>query len=530
MDRYISSLGLAVANSWRARHVTPPSQMFGANGIRLGPDGQLYVAEAFGGRVSAIDLDTKTVRTVCEVGGPIVAPDDIAFDTQGHMYVPDVMIARVCVRAPNGVVSVLAGDLPCANGITVHQDRIFMDECRPNGRLMELFKNGDAPRPVAQDLPCPNAFSVGPDGYHYFPVLTANEIWRVAIAGGRPEKFAGDLGVPLAVKFNSKGELISVQGRTGEVLSFNLRSGARTLIAKLRPGLDNLEVTADDRLFVSHYNDGSVTEILANGEACPLTRPGFLGPYGLAFAEDGLLYAADGIALSSVDADGTCSVVGHRMDGKLPGWVRGLARGANGTLVVTTAEGVVATYHPQTHETIVHQRGLHELYGVVRRPDGAVVVAEGAEGRLLEVSELETSVLARGLARPTGVAAGADGALYVCEADRGRVVCIVGNRVATLVEGLAEPHGVAIANGALFVVDVGSRKLIAHTLATGETETIASYLPVGSPPGTRAHLQPGIPERIPGPLSPFSGIAIGDDGVIYVAGNGDGSVLAICRS
>jgi len=107
---------------------------------------------------------------------------------------------------------------------------------------------------------------------------------------------------------------------------------------------------------------------------------------------------------------------------------------------------------------------------------------------------------------------------------------VFGNRVTTVIEGLAEPHGVAVQNGMLFVVDVGTRKLIAHVLATGKTETIVSFLPVGSPPGTRAHVQPGIPQRIPGPLSPFAGVAIGSDGVIYVTGNGDGSVLAVHRT
>ena len=34
---------------------------------------------------------------------------------------------------------------PCANGITVHQGRLFINECREGGRLMELDLNGGAP-------------------------------------------------------------------------------------------------------------------------------------------------------------------------------------------------------------------------------------------------------------------------------------------------------------------------------------------------------------------------------------------------
>jgi hypothetical protein len=37
----------------------------------------------------------------------------------------------------------------------------------------------------------------------------------------------------------------------------------------------------------------------------------------------------------------------------------------------------------------------------------------------------------------------------------------------------------------------------------------------------------GVPDLIPGPLSPFAGLTVGRDGTIYVAGDGEGSVLAL---
>ena len=76
-------------------------------------------------------------ETISPVGGPIVAPDDIAFDSHDVMYVTEVMSARVSARSKNGDVRVIADNVPAANGITVHQDRVFMDECRPGGRLFE---------------------------------------------------------------------------------------------------------------------------------------------------------------------------------------------------------------------------------------------------------------------------------------------------------------------------------------------------------------------------------------------------------
>ncbi len=530
-DRRAAAPSFALARGWRARALMPPSALFGANGVKLGPDGRLYVAEAFGSRISAIDVDSREVTTICDIGASIVAPDDMAFDSRGVMYVPDVMSARVSARMPNGEVRVVAGDLPCANGITVHQDRIFMDECRPGGRLAEIFLDGSAPRVIAEALPAPNALAVGPDGLLYFPLVTEGEIWRVAPAGGAPERFAGGLGVPTAVKFDGKGALLSVQAATGELLRFDLRTGARTVLARLRPGLDNLDVAADGRIFVSHYIDGGVEEVLADGRESPLSPPGLLGPYGVAAAPDGGVYLCDGLSLVVVARDGTRRAAGHRMDGAFPGWVRGIALAGEGFVVVTTAEGRLVRYHPDTHAMETLASGLQEAMDVAIAADGAVMLTEAGSGSLVAVGKDGKRVLASELERPMGLALGGDGVAYVAEANAGRVVAVdAAGGVTALMNGLVEPHGVAIVDRTLFALDVGTRRLLACDLAGREVEIVATGLPVGSPPGTLAPVLPGIPQRIPGPLSAFAGLAAGMDGTLYLSANGAGAAIAFMRS
>lgn len=527
-NRRTNPLALAVATGWTVRSLTPPSALFGANGIRLGPDGRLYVAEAFGNRISAIDIESRLISTVCEVGNPIVAPDDMAFDSHGIMYVPDVMSARVCARMPNGEIRVVAPDMPCANGITVHQDRVFMDECRPGGRLAEIFADGSSPRILAENLPAPNALAVGPDGYLYFPLVTESEIWRVPLRGGAPERFVGNLGVPTAVKFDRSGHLVTVQAATGEVLRFSLQTGGRTVLARLRPGLDNLDIAPDGRIFVSHYIDGGVEEVLRDGTEVSLAPPGMLGPYGIDVTADGTVYLCDGLSLIAIGSDGTRRAVGHRMDGCFPGWVRGIADGADGFLLVTTAEGSLSRYHPETHVIEELAAGLQEAMDVAAGLDGAVLVTEAGSGCLIAIDGRAKRVVARGLARPMGLALGSDGTAYVAEAGAGRVVMIdAGGNATPVIEGLVEPHGVAIVGETLFVVDVGSRRLIAFATDSSSPQVIATGLPVGSPPGTVARVQPGIPDRIPGPLSAFAGLASGSDGTIYISANGAGTVIAV---
>src|SRR5229473_2076395 len=491
-SRYSQPAGATAAAGWKLTQLTQPSVLFGANGMRIGPDGRLYVAQAFGSQVSAIDIASGAVTTISRIGGPIVGPDDLAFDSRGTLYLTEVMSERVCARSPNGDVRIIADNVPGANGITAWHDRLYMDECRHDGRLFELFPDGRAPRQLADKLPLPNALSVGPDGKLYFPAIGANEIWRVSPEGGTPEKFAGDLAVPTAVKFDSKGFLLSTQGQSGEILRFDVQSGEKRVRAKVRPGIDNLALTADDRLFLSHFTDGGVAEIMPDGSERRLVGPGFLGPMGLAIGDDGTIYAADGISMAAVAADGATRRVGMLFDGQFPGFVRGVARGANGSLVVTTSAGDVTSYHPVTHAMDVLATGLHEIYGVAAGTDGSVFVAEGGEGRVVQLD--------------------ASGA------------------ATEVVGGLKEPQGLAISGDTLYVVDAGAHELIALSLRTKQRETVASNLGVGAPPGVVPKVLAGVPGLLPGPLRPFAGIAVAANGRVYLAADGEGSVIAFNRA
>jgi streptogramin lyase len=68
---------------------------------------------------------------------------------------------------------------------------------------------------------------IGPDGMSYFPVIGANEIWRIDPEGGEPQRVAVDLAVPSAVKFDSDGYIVSTQVQSGQVLRIDPRTGDR---------------------------------------------------------------------------------------------------------------------------------------------------------------------------------------------------------------------------------------------------------------------------------------------------------------
>jgi sugar lactone lactonase YvrE len=522
--RYPDPRAPSLAEGWTLERLTPPSRLYGANGLRTGSDGRIYVAQVSGSQISALDLATGRFETISPLGGDIVAPDDLAFDANGDLYATEVMDARVCVRGRDGRTRVLREDLPSANGITFHQGRLYIDECRIGGRLMELDLDGGPPRVLLQDLPMPNALEAGPDGKLYFPLMGANEIWRIGPEGGEAERVAGELGVPDAVKFDPKGFIVSTQTHTGEVLRIDPRTGARTVLARLDPGLDNLTFVGE-RLFVSHFT-GQITEILADGGTSIASPGGLAWPLGLATGDDGELYVADGTQFYALSPGAALRSLGMLFTPGYPGPLRGLAWAGGGELVVTTTGGQVARYHPAEHASEILAEGFDQPCGVALAADGLVVAAELGAGRVISIRSGEVEELASGLREPAGVAIGPDGACLVSEAGAGRVVRLTGRGVETVLDELVRPQGMLVRDGVLYVVDAGAKALIAYDLERRTRSTIAAGLPVGPPQGVVPKPLRGLPP-FSGPQGPFAGIAAGPDGALYVSGDGEGSVLAL---
>ncbi|MBP1817219.1 SMP-30/gluconolactonase/LRE family protein [Mycobacterium sp. OAE908] len=521
--RYLAA-SPATAGGWQLERLTAPSRLFGANGLRTGPDGRVYVAQVTGSQISALDVDTGVLETVSAKGGDIIAPDDVAFDPSGNLYATEVMDGRVSVREAGGNTRVLRDDLPCANGITVHEGRLFINECRDGGRLMELDGTGSITRVLAENLPSPNAMEVGPDGMLYFPLMTANEIWRIDPNGGEPQRVAAGLGVPDAVKFDSAGFIVSTQVATGQVLRIDPRDGSQNVLAQLTPGLDNLTFVGD-RLLVSNFT-GEITEILPGGQTSTVLPGGLNWPLDLAVGDDGNLYIADGTYFYRVAADGSLETVGMLFSPGYPGFLRGVAATGAGEFVVTTSGGQVARYRPGSGETDYLATDFDQLYGVAAGPGDAVVFAELGTGRVHCVRSGSVETLASGLQDPVGVAFAPDGAPLVAESGAGRVVRLSGSSAQAMVDGLECPQGIVVVGGVLYIVDAGAKAVVAFDFDSRERRTIASGLPIGPPPGVTPKPLKGMPP-FSGPQGPFAGIAAGPDGTLYVSADGDGSVLAL---
>lgn len=525
-SRYAAPHAIDVAPGWEIERVRAPSRLFGANGLRTGPDGRVYIAQVTGSQISALDHRTGELVTASPRGGDIVAPDDVAFDADGNLYATEVMDGRVSVRDTAGRTRVLRDDVPSANGITFHRGRLFISECREGGRLLELDLAGGPPRVLCENVPSPNAMEVGPDGLLYFPVMGANEIWRVDPDGGDPQCVAGDLGVPDSVKFDAHGCLVSTQVASGQVLRLDPRSGERRLLAQLTPGLDNCTFVGEE-LLVSNFT-GEITEISPDGTTQSVLPGGLNWPLDLAVGHDGRLYIADGTYFYAALPDGSLHTAGMLFTPGYPGFLRGVTPSGPGEFVVTTSGGQVARYRPEANESEVLADGFDQLYGIALSR-GGVVFAELGTGRVLSLRSGAVGVLASGLREPVGVATDPDGACLVAEAGAGRVLRHNGSRIDTVAADLQRPQGILVRDGILYVVDAGAKELVAFDLTGDGRRTIAAGLPVGPPPGVTPKPLRGMPP-FSGPQGPFAGIAAAADGTLYVSADGDGSVLAVRRT
>jgi sugar lactone lactonase YvrE len=515
-----------LADGWSADHVIAPSGLVGANGVLFGPDGDLYVAEAYGSEISAVDSRTGAVRVVSRTDDPIVSPDDVAFDAGGSMYVTELTAGRVSVRRPDGTVAVLDGDVPSANGIATHGDRLFVDEFRPGGRIFELYPDGRERRLIAEGVDWVNGMAVGPDDHLYWPAVLAGELWRVGMDGGTPERVVAGLSMPTAVKFSPAGELHTTLAG-GDVLRVDARTGATTRIASVPRGIDNLAFRPDGRLYVSNQLDGSILELDAAGDARALVPSGLIGPFGLTIAPDGTLCVADAWSYGLVGPDGTIERPALVTTPGFPGVVRSVAYLADGRLVCGTTAGGVATFVPETDAQFL-LTDVDGLMGIASTARGGVVAAASGSGEVLEVSaDGAARTLGSGLAEPVGVAPLPDGSVVVSEAGAGRVVHLDGGRTRTLLDGLDEPHGVACDGDDVFVLDRGGRALHRVGLTDGTHDVIAEDLPVGAARGVRETILPGLPGMAPGPWRPFADVTIDAGGAVLVGCDGDGSVLAL---
>ncbi|MEU5342702.1 hypothetical protein AB0H18_17990 [Streptomyces sp. NPDC020766] len=517
----------STSSRWDLRRLNPPNRLWGSNGVTFGPDGRLYVAQFLAGQISAVDTSSGDVDVVVPLDSPVQAPDDLAFGADGSMYIADLTPGRVWRRSPEGAYSLVSDQVQVPNGITCVGDRLFVNEMKMNGRLLELFPDGGDPVVLTDGLALGNAMQLGPDGCLYYPHMIGNQVWRIPPDGGTPELFAEEVDDPVAVRFDKGGVLVVLsRGPAGIVTRIDLATGARSVVVSGVIGLDNAAFDAENRMFVSSFGSGGVTEMREDGRTREIVPRGLNGPFGVTVDLRGTVYAADHYRLASPGDSGkndSSGVITH----ELQTFIHGITAD-DGLLHFASEYGDVRTYDPVRRTTRVRAQGLNAPTGIERSPDGALVVAESGAGRVVRIDEADTvTVLAEGLQHPVDVAFDAEGRCYVSDDELGAVLRIDDGETVTVADGLGTPQGLAVRGDELFTVDVEHRCLRAVSLTTGEARIDAEDLAVGLPPGITRTEPVLFAAGMPGSPRRFAGLAVAPDGTLLLSANGEGSVLRL---
>jgi len=500
-ERY-RSVEPTLAPGWTIDTVVAPAPLYNANGIATGPDGLCWIAEARSGSVTTWNAQTDNLVTKIPVGGPLTSPDDLAFASDNTAYFSEFLDDRIDGLTARGNYFVLVEGSTGVNGITVTpDDRLFVNEFRSGGRLMEVDRRLPGIFRVIAELEFPNALELGADGRLYMPDVVAGTVQSVDPDTGSVRVEADGFEMPTAVKFDPRGHVAVAEHLTGNVWSIDLVTRERHLLAQGPAGLDNLCFDRTGRLYVSNAILCHVQRF-DHGQLDAETGSGLLGPYGLGRATDGSVLVADKARIVTLSADVREGTVWERRYPDRTFGVVGVAA-LGEALVAVTDTGELRRLDPK--------HGTHERVDIgppaAVTPFGTGVLVALADGRAIELDADLQPVHERSLGLPRASALGArDGNVTACDREGGVVVV-----ETKTFAGFDKPEAVAFHEGAVLIAEVGARRVTRLDPFTGETAVVAADLPFGFPVK-----RPRADRR--------STLLSLDDGSVLVGCDGDGSV------
>jgi sugar lactone lactonase YvrE len=325
----------------------------------------------------------------------------------------------------------------------------------------------------------------------------------------RAEVVADDLGMPCAVKVDSQGRLVVAETAAGLVTQIELGSGKRTTLAEVPKGIDNVSLSSDDRLFVSHYTNGRVAEE-TGGRSRVISPPGLIGPHGVTLGPEGSVIVTD--VSQAVRATPTGELQRFR-----PGAHAGAAM-LGDRMVVLDGPG-----EGGESQLVLYRDGRAErLAGGFQAPaslavdgDGVLVTDRGARSVIRVGLDGTRQTLASGLDAPLAACRDEQETLYV-SAGGDAILAIESDGETRRVAGFEQAQGLGVGAGGLLVADSATRELVLLAPSTLERDVLVAQTPIGPP-------VPG------GMLSPFCAVCADGDGGFFVGCNGDGSIRRLTR-
>ncbi len=463
--------------------LVPGSWFHGVHGLAFNKDDQLFAGSVLGQTIYRVQVDAGEVDRFIEP--PIGMADDIAFAEDGSMAWTAFLMGKVYLRRGNKTIEIANG-LSGPNSIAFTKDgRLFVSEVFLGDALYEIdIKNVDKPD---------------------FKPLPRAELRRVA------EKLGGLNGFEIN---KDDGFLYGPLWFKGQAVKINIETGAVEVIASgfRTPAAANIDPQSRDDLYVVDTGTGSVWKVSLTSKARRLVATLKPGLDNLAFDSRGRLFVTsmtdNGIYLVDKVTGASRTIV----EGKLAIPTDLAVSSENGKDTVHVAD--VFSYRTVDGATgavsdVLRVHGDTHSYPLGISVGPRHVVLSSWFSNTVEKVDRKTGKLVGTLsdfAAPVDAVEMADGTLYVAELGSGNLVKVGadGKERATVAKELRAPAALAKGrDNILYVTENAAGAVTQIDLATGARMVVADVL--------------AGPEVID----------VGPDGKLYVAEVGQKRVIAV---
>jgi sugar lactone lactonase YvrE len=530
----VAAIGLgstagAPAQTYEVTKLVPGSAFHGVHGLGIDKSGRLFAGSVAGAALYEVDRNNGTAKIA--VPSPEGMSDDIAFAPDGTMAWTAFLTGDLYSRKGDGPVKKLASGLPGINSLAFRKDgRLYATQVFLGDALYEIDVEGvKPPRKIMEKMGGLNGFEFGPDDMLYGPLWFKGQVAKVDVDKAELSVVADGFKIPAAVNFDSKGNLFVVDTALGQLVRVDTKSGAKKMVAQLKPSLDNLAIDDKDRIFVSNMADNGIQEVDPETGTAKQVISGKLAlPGGIGVVSDAgkdTIYVADVFAYRTVDgATGEVSEPARmHADGVTLEYPMSATASGDDVLLSSWFTGTVQLIDRKTGKTKEMLHDFKAPHDAVRLGDGSILVNELGSKSLVRVSGehgKDRTVILGGLEGPVGLVAGSGGTVYLTEAFAGQVAKVEANGEKTVVaKDLKGPEGIALSpDGKLIVAEVGAKRIVQIDPANGTVTEIAANLPIGLPaaPG-------GLPSNIP------TGVGVGATGVIYFSSDIENAIYKIVK-
>jgi len=514
-----------VAPGYEVEILVPGSYGTGFNGLDFDSQDNLYVGGVSGGAIYKLAVEGGQVQVTECVAAPEGQSDDLAFSPEGDLYWTSYLDGVLRCKCGDEI-EVLADGLPFINAVGFNDEgRLFVTQSVLGDALWEIDPKGaEKPRLIVRGIGAPNAFDFGPDGKLYTPLYHGEAVVRVGVDSGEVETIADGFRIPVAVNFDSTGNLFALDNFTGELLQIDIETGEKTLVLQLPPTFDNFAFNSKDELFLSSMDRGGVYQVnTETGEVETWVEANLTSPGGIAVVGE-TVYVADTYSLRQVDGNtGEVTTLGildvNGLDYPLCVSVKG-----DSALVSSFFMGVVQVFDLQSRQVVETFEGFVAPYDMLQLDDGSILVAELGKKNVVKVSGAEgenREVVAGELGGPMGLAFAGENKVYVTEVTTGNVTLIdlsTGEK-EVVASGLQKPKGIAVqADGKIVVVETGLQRLVEIDPESGTITPLVRGLAVGT------QLAKILPAS-----GAMNGVGISSSGAIYATGEVEGVLYKITR-